>query len=449
MKKYLFLSSALVMTMAGAHAADKIITSANTCTVDVLGVSDNNATANTIATWSLNSYECVAGQYLDETTLNCTECPTGSYCPGGVFTVEANNSKTACPADYTSDAATTAESECYMDCELACIQNTCPENSHNCTYGTTISTGKQYYGQNTCDTIPQFCSIDFECEAGYTKITISAEEIANRDIFKPDDPETPDVLEEDLVGMFACSWDGRGIQGNSYPWTEYSSICQVLKPGQVLFFRTDMKAFLYELIKNEQDGTDLPMTNCDKHKQCISYNQNFVHEESGNNLWIRQVALMIPSADTEILNGISNGSINIPNDLTEQEQIEFVLNMVSTESSAKIMNNPELLNNWTLLLIASYKSIPFNNIWIKSPMSAEEFDFVDDVGFTPFWTSSSSIAEAYGEITYCKNNKININWNPDNGETGLQGMCFYDQGIAIPSDPVKPGYTFTGWKLVE
>ena len=113
MKKVLFLSSALIMTVCGAFAEDtttdkKITGGAGTCTVDVLGVSDNNATANTIATWSLNSYECAAGQYLDETTLNCTECPVGSYCPGGTFTVEANNSKTACPADYTSDAAATA-----------------------------------------------------------------------------------------------------------------------------------------------------------------------------------------------------------------------------------------------------------------------------------------------------------------------------------------------------
>ena len=106
MKKNLFLTTVLLAGLvAPAFAEDaatpdkKITGGAGTCTVDVLGVSDNNATANTIATWSLNSYECAAGQYLDETTLNCTECPTGSYCPGGVFTVEANNSKTACPTD--------------------------------------------------------------------------------------------------------------------------------------------------------------------------------------------------------------------------------------------------------------------------------------------------------------------------------------------------------------
>ncbi|MBR2510554.1 MAG: hypothetical protein IKB59_00095, partial [Alphaproteobacteria bacterium] len=73
MKKYLFLSSAFLMTMAGAHAADKIITSANTCTVDVLGVSDNNATANTIATWDLIDYTLDPGEYLKVTDTSVTE----------------------------------------------------------------------------------------------------------------------------------------------------------------------------------------------------------------------------------------------------------------------------------------------------------------------------------------------------------------------------------------
>ena len=89
MKKY-FLTTALMGTfIAPAFGADKIITSANTCTVDVLGVSDNNATANTIATWDLIDYECPAGQYLleTETSVECTPCPTGSYCPGGTYTV--------------------------------------------------------------------------------------------------------------------------------------------------------------------------------------------------------------------------------------------------------------------------------------------------------------------------------------------------------------------------
>ena len=61
-------------------------------------------------------------------TLECTECPVGSYCPGGKFTVESeNNGVNTCPTDYTSDAGATGENECYMGCELACSKNVeCP-----------------------------------------------------------------------------------------------------------------------------------------------------------------------------------------------------------------------------------------------------------------------------------------------------------------------------------
>ena len=51
--------------------------------------------------------------------------------------------------------------------------------------------------------------------------------------------------------------------------------------------------------------------------------------------------------------------------------------------------------------------------------------------------------------TYCRYHTININWNPDNNQSTTQNQCYYDGGIDIPDDPVKPGYTFTGWKLVE
>ena len=79
MKKY-FLSSMLVMgLMVPAFGADEIITGgANTCTVDVLGVYDNNATAKTIATWTPVTYECAPGSLQEEHIIGkafgvCTE----------------------------------------------------------------------------------------------------------------------------------------------------------------------------------------------------------------------------------------------------------------------------------------------------------------------------------------------------------------------------------------
>jgi hypothetical protein len=49
----------------------------------------------------------------------------------------------------------------------------------------------------------------------------------------------------------------------------------------------------------------------------------------------------------------------------------------------------------------------------------------------------------------CAANTINIDWNPDNGGEHTKNMCTYEGSITVPADPVKPGYTFTGWKLLE
>ena len=142
----------MTMFVAPAFGADgKITGGAGTCTVDVLGVYDNNATANTIATWALNDYDCGAGQYLDEDTLACITCPAGSYCPGGTYTVEnASDGENSCPTGYTqSDAGASANTECYTNCKVSDIAHA------------TAVTGNDYYGTGT-DT----CTAT-DCDLGY------------------------------------------------------------------------------------------------------------------------------------------------------------------------------------------------------------------------------------------------------------------------------------------
>ena len=261
MKKILFLSSALIMTMCSAFAEDaattdkKITGGAGTCTVDVLGVSDNNATANTIATWSLNSYECAAGQYLDETTLNCTECPTGSYCPGGTFTVEANNSKTACPTDYTSDAAATAESECYKGCELTCGTNAeCPPHSNNCTHSEFKTTGKQYVDA-TCNAYPSVCPVaDLACDAGYSKESVSFGNIEST--LQSLAAGGSFVISTDVM-YYSCNSFGKDETNGQYKDLTGTIIpdngvndCEFLQPGQVL-----ANELLFEISFNDYGDT--------------------------------------------------------------------------------------------------------------------------------------------------------------------------------------------------
>ena len=101
---------------------------------------------------------CEPGYYLNGN--ECIICPLGSYC--------ANNIKTACDTGYTTDnTGATSESQCYTTCEVACTQQTCPDNA-TCTHGTTTTTGKQYVG-STCDATASQCELNITCDTGYSK----------------------------------------------------------------------------------------------------------------------------------------------------------------------------------------------------------------------------------------------------------------------------------------
>ncbi len=214
MKRNKILSSAFVMTMAsfGAFGADKIITSANTCTVDVLGVSENNAVANTIATWDAIEYTLNPGQYLNvtETDVATATCPAGSYCVGGGFTVEtANNSIAQCPTGYPNSAdGASADTQCY----IACTTDMVPK--------ATAVKGNDYYGTGTDTCEPTECMAGWRVKPGLDiGETIGADKVNSSYCYVNDDNE---FYEEgashgqDYYGIsgknsFAVNYEGKGI----------------------------------------------------------------------------------------------------------------------------------------------------------------------------------------------------------------------------------------------
>ncbi len=438
MKKVLFLSSMLIMTAFNAFADDaapntdkKITGGAGTCTADVLGVSDNNATANTIATWSLNSYDCAAGQYLDETTLECIECPTGSYCPGGTFTVEANNSKTACPADYTSDAAATAESECYMGCELVCTQQTCPEHSENCTHGVSVINGAQYYGQSTCDALPRFCSMDFACKTGYTKVST--------------------IMNYILNDIYAKTFDESGIDSPVVHFDTCDATmetCTAILQWRMPEFGDTIIAIMFEYRFNNDKNIiqnnkikDLDINGRGEPIQIsvLSYDTNISMDNNFSVIYARPSAFVLLTQNlmselsilqTELEKDFADGLI------TEEEATEKF-----SEFEARLLKPMNL--PW-MALINSEEPISYNDPEGWAEFAVQMFLLLTMQ--TPFFVDA-----VYGDISYvrCDKNIININWNPDNGKDTIQDMCYYDGAIRVPDDPVKPGYTFMGWKLAE
>ncbi len=106
------------MAIAGnAFAVDGVYndTINNSCNIDFLGVAMGNATNNFTAEYSPIPYTCNAGQYLysDDTTVECRQCPTNSYCGGGTYTIEtADTSIALCPTGTFSAPGTASISEC-------------------------------------------------------------------------------------------------------------------------------------------------------------------------------------------------------------------------------------------------------------------------------------------------------------------------------------------------
>ena len=456
MKKILFLSSALAMTTLVAYADDvtpntdkKITGGAGTCTVDVLGVSDNNATANTIAVWSLNSYECAPGQYLDVTdnVAECTECPIGSYCPGGTFTVEANNSKNACPTDYTSDVAATAETECYVGCEAQCVQQECPEHSKNCVNGEFKTNGKQYLNAE-CNAYPSLCPIlDFNCDTGYTKTLLTVSQLPYEgnfvhnscpldndasdksvvynyceygtgagEYFVSNDPEDFGIkyvfsvnnYGPDTQGVVATTYTDENGEVQTVYTLPYADFKSGLNGGNHVWYRPDELLFL--------DSDE---------RLIFDFSMDYLYSgEISQKLYERLENELPPKAQEDVLNAIKE--LEQDSSLSKMQQVAFRLYKTYTNS---------VKTDVPWIYLGEYDEESMNNSYLREMV--EVYSVV--------------LASIYPEtgVTYCRYHTINVDWNPDNGGDAIQNMCYYGGGIDVPDDPVRPGYTFMGWKLVE
>ena len=131
-----------------------------------------------------------------------------------------------------------------------------------------------------------------------------------------------------------------------------------------------------------------------------------------------------PEVQEDVLNALAELGDNPSH--SKMQQVAFRLYKTYVNS---------VKTNVPWIYLGEYDEATMNNFYLRKTV-----EYYSNF-FTQNFTETGAI--------YCKYHTINIDWNPDNNGAHIQNQCFYDGGIDIPDDPVKPGYTFTGWKLVE
>jgi hypothetical protein len=431
MKKY-FLTTALMGTfIAPAFGADKIITSANTCTVDVLGVSDNNAVANTIATWDLIDYTLNPGQYLSvtETSVDKTTCPAGSYCVGGGYTVEtADNSIAQCPTGYPNSAnGASADTQCYTACTLA---------SANIAHATAV-TGNDYYGTGTDTCEPTACMAGWHVKPGLDIGATIGEEAGSNSAYINN------------TGSFSeMNYDGKGSKGQEY------------------YGISDKMSFAVDYAGK---GILTGRASCQpKADPAMEYFWNNVNSIDGD-----------ISREEFYAGLVSAGGTTKADILMDYYEAGWV-GGVSDEEIALAYKNyyatfVEKDTNYSTDSVGQYCYCQVDGFTpvggTKAIVTSAPWVFRHDCGSADSCAASCAYRcasdlrfdDAYalafrGAVmnnlpalpATCAANTINIDWNPDNGGEHTVNQCTYEGTVTLPTpDPVKPGYTFTGWKLVD
>lgn len=161
-----------------------------------VGTTNRIANIGTLDTvWTINDNQVIYAQWnpincdcgIENGANNCVgsvnENNTCDYtwtCDNGYYTeIQSSTNQTTeytarcikCPDEYTTTGiSATTVSQCYKTCDKQCVQPNCPNGAISCSYEETTTTGKQYYGDDTCDAEDVLCTItDIVCDTGYSK----------------------------------------------------------------------------------------------------------------------------------------------------------------------------------------------------------------------------------------------------------------------------------------
>ncbi len=442
MTKSKILSSALVMGMVsfGAYAADELITGgANTCTADVLGVSADGATANTIAVWSINEYTLNPGEYLNvtETSVDKTTCPPGSYCVGGVgFTVEnAATSIAQCPTEYPkSRAGAGAQNQCYTACTVA---------TANIAHAMAVG-GNDYFGDGMDACYATACATGYHIDGDieiiektplipvdYTQGGIGYESIdASGNIERSSDTSVIPENSLSAPNTWATAFNDGVVYGQASCQPKMSPVVEYLMNNQVPLLQG---AITIDEFKQELEVIAGPI----KAEYAAQAFTRFSNGDISEKELYKLVWIVFFSEHD------ANYSTSSTGQYCYCRPTEF---FSSADNSTTSVSAP-----WVVLNYNFQKNSAEYCAEVCAYDCAEElFQADDDFGLTFAFRAAIFGSFSVTETATCAANTINIDWNPDNGGEHTKNMCTYDGEVTLPTpDPVKPGYTFTGWKLVD
>ena len=434
MKKY-FLSSMLVMgLMVPAFGADEIITGgAGTCTVDVLGVSDNNATAKTIATWTPVIYECSPGQYLleTETSVECTPCPTGSYCPGGTYTVESENTgATTCPTTHPNSAnGASADTQCYTACTVDMVAKATAV-SGNDYYGTGVDT----CGATACETGYHVNGGGIELIEKTPLVPISLTDAGDGYRFVRADGTSHS---DDTVGAIPAdsvtapnTWATTYSEGVVYG----KASCQPAVADPALeYFSNNVNSVGGDITREEFYAGLVSAGGVAKADILMDYYEDFWGDGySGDDYESFQKKFFTVFSDKEA---------NYQTTDSGQYCYCQMDGFMPTGGTKEIVTSAPWVFHYDY---GSADDCTYNCAHVCATSLHQVA--VSNLAFRGAVVGALEAVETGG---ICTANTINIDWNPDNGGAVIENQCTYNESITLPDDPVKPGYTFTGWKLLE
>ena len=432
MKKY-FLTTALMGTfIAPVFGADKIITSENTCTVDVLGVSDNNATVNTIATWDAIEYALNPGEYLSvtETSVHKAPCPSGSYCGGGTeFTVDnAATSIATCPPTHPNSAeGASVDTQCYTACTVDMVAKA------------TAVSGNDYFGTGT-DT----CGAT-ACETGYHV-----------------DGGSIEVVEKDPLVPISMTDAGDGIRYvNADGESDSAGTVDAIPADSVTAPNTWATAY--------SEGTVYGKASCQSVADpALEYYFNNA-DSVGGDITREEFYAGLVSAG-----GVAKADILM--DYYEEDQgdgysgdyesFQKKFRAVFSDKEANYQTTDSgqycycqmdgfTPNGGTREIVTSAPWVfhlddgSANNCAYRCAYYCADVVGSDDEYSLAFRAAVVGAVEAVETGGICAANTINIKWDPANDGAVIENQCTYEGAIEVPADPVKPGFTFMGWKLLE